>query len=225
VGQYGEELVLVTVEPDGAAIAQYPNGTVSALRIGEELGRTAVVNRAVAGLDAEVGWVAVTDPRVVWAQGAVEVLRAVAAQRPRAGLLGPRLCLASGWPQASSGPIPTLPALLRGRVPAAPVPTGLTGWLDGTCVLVRRVAWDSVGGYDARYPGIGTTPDPADVDLGERLGRAGWLVVGVPEAEVVVTVAPRQGILDPAGWRRYVADRHGVTARGLMMARSVGRRT
>jgi N-acetylglucosaminyl-diphospho-decaprenol L-rhamnosyltransferase len=58
------------------------------------------------------------------------------------------------------------------------------GWLSGSCLLVRREAFDSVGGFDEGY-----FMYFEDVDLGERLGRAGWLNVYAPDAEVVHTGA------------------------------------
>ena len=54
------------------------------------------------------------------------------------------------------------------------------GWLSGSCLLLRRAAFDAVGGFDARY-----FMYMEDVDLGDRLGKAGWLNVYVPSAEVL----------------------------------------
>jgi N-acetylglucosaminyl-diphospho-decaprenol L-rhamnosyltransferase len=217
---YGDELAVVTVERKGARIVG-PGGTATELRLTEDLGRPAVVNRAVAGLPQEIGWVAVVDPRVAWAPGALDGLRAAAT--PRVGLLGPLLRDPTRRQIPSCGPRPAFGALLRGRVLAQPVVDGPTGWLDGRCVLVRRLAWDSVDGYDSRYGGTGTQPEAADVDLGDRLDRAGWLVLGVPKAEVVVHPIDRQGILDVRGpesrgqgLRRYVRDRYRAPARTLM---------
>ena len=56
------------------------------------------------------------------------------------------------------------------------------GWLSGSCLLLRREAFDSVGGFDPSY-----FMYFEDVDLGERLGRAGWLNVYAPSAEIVHT--------------------------------------
>ncbi|HEY0816705.1 MAG TPA: hypothetical protein VGE11_25790 [Pseudonocardia sp.] len=217
---YGDELAIVTVGPRGAEI-RTPDGDAETLKLAEELGRPAVVNRAIAGLDPVIGWVAVLDPGISLAPGALDVLRAAAG--PRAGLLGPQLRAPSGSVIPSCGPLPTFGALLRGRVPASGVVAGPIGWLDGRCVLVRRLAWDSVNGYDSRHAGTGTQPEPADLDLGDRLGRAGWLVVGVPEAEAVVHPIEGQGILETrgpesrgAGLRRYVRDRYRAPARTLM---------
>ena len=217
---YGDALVVVTVERWGARIVG-SDGAETELRLAEEPGRPAVVNRAVAGLPRDVGWVAVVDQGVTWTPGALERLRAAAT--PRAALLGPLLRDPTLRQIPSSGPRPSLGPLLRGRVLAQPVVGGPTGWLDGRCVLLRRLAWDSVDGYDSRYAGAGTHPDPADVDLGDRLVRAGWLVLGVPEVEVVVHPIERQGILDVRGQesrgqglRRYVHDRYRAPARTLM---------
>src|SRR5699024_12081886 len=54
------------------------------------------------------------------------------------------------------------------------------GWLSGSCLLLRRTAFDAVDGFDSRY-----FMYMEDVDLGDRLGRAGWLNVFVPSARVI----------------------------------------
>ena len=54
------------------------------------------------------------------------------------------------------------------------------GWLSGSCLLVRRAAFDLVGGFDPAY-----FMYFEDTDLGERLGRAGWQNIYVPSAVVV----------------------------------------
>ncbi|MFC4947169.1 dTDP-Rha--alpha-D-GlcNAc-pyrophosphate polyprenol alpha-3-L-rhamnosyltransferase [Pseudonocardia sp. GCM10023141] len=210
----GRPVLAVHVDTGGAPAA--PGATL--LRLSEDVGRAAAVNRAVAGLAPDVGWVAIADPQVSWGAGALDVLLRAAAQHPRAGALGPRLRAPDGVLMGSGGPRPRLGQLVRGGVGCVPVPAGFVGWLAGTCVLVRRAAWDSVDGYDPRYAGSGTDPEPADVDLGDRLDRAGWLVVGVPSAEVTVHARERQGILEThdRGLRRYVRDRHAAPARALM---------
>jgi N-acetylglucosaminyl-diphospho-decaprenol L-rhamnosyltransferase len=53
------------------------------------------------------------------------------------------------------------------------------GWLSGSCLLMRRDAFDAIGGFDAEFVAYFE-----DVDLGERLGRAGWHNVYVPSAVV-----------------------------------------
>jgi N-acetylglucosaminyl-diphospho-decaprenol L-rhamnosyltransferase len=51
--------------------------------------------------------------------------------------------------------------------------------LSGSCLLLRRAAFDQIGGFDDRFFMFFE-----DVDLGDRLGRAGWSSVLVPEARV-----------------------------------------
>jgi N-acetylglucosaminyl-diphospho-decaprenol L-rhamnosyltransferase len=187
------------------------------LCLAEDIGRAAALNRAVAGLEPSVGWIVLTDPRVRWRPGAVDALLDAATRHPRAGLLGPRLHVA-GAPAASGGALPGVLAAARGRIPRGPV-AGPTGWLSTAAVLVRRAAWDSVDGLDGRY--LGGPGEIGDVDLGDRLGRAGWLVVAVPDAGVDVepgdTFVDGHGILEPhaTGLHRYVRDRAPVPVRAL----------
>lgn len=53
------------------------------------------------------------------------------------------------------------------------------GWLSGSCLLVRREAFEQIGGFDAKY-----FMYFEDVDLGTRLGRAGWSNLYVATATV-----------------------------------------
>lgn len=84
------------------------------------------------------------------------------------------------------------------------------GWLSGSCLLIRRAAFDQVGGFDERY-----FMYMEDVDLGDRLGRAGWLNVYVPSSEILHAKGHSTG-RDPASNLRahhestylYLSDRH-----------------
>jgi N-acetylglucosaminyl-diphospho-decaprenol L-rhamnosyltransferase len=83
-------------------------------------------------------------------------------------------------------------------------------WLSGSCLLLRRVAFDSVGGFDTRY-----FMYFEDVDLGDRLSRAGWLNVYVPRAEVTHVgghatsrVSGQMLAAHHDSTYRYLADRH-----------------
>jgi N-acetylglucosaminyl-diphospho-decaprenol L-rhamnosyltransferase len=187
------------------------------LLLAEDVGRAAAVNRVVAALEPSVGWIVLADPRLRWRPGAIDVLRAAAARYPRAGLLGPRLHTA-GVVVHSGGPLPGVLAAARGRIPCG-TGEGPTGWLSTAGALVRRAAWDSVDGFDVRY--LGGPGDMGDVDLGDRLGRAGWLVVSVPAAGADLdpddAFGDGHGILEPhaAGLRRYVRDRASGPVRAL----------
>jgi N-acetylglucosaminyl-diphospho-decaprenol L-rhamnosyltransferase len=212
----GRPARLVVVDTASTPPSPAPDG-VELLRMAEDVGRAAAVNRAMAGLEPAVGWVVVSDPRVRWLPGAIDTLLAAAARHPRAGLLGPRM-YAAGTVVPSGGAVPGVLAAARGRIPAGPG-AGPTGWLSTAAVLLRRSAWDSVDGLDPRY--LGGPGEMGDVDLGDRLVAAGWLVVLVPEAAADVEPGDGgddgHGILEPheAGLRRYVRDRAPVPVRGL----------
>jgi N-acetylglucosaminyl-diphospho-decaprenol L-rhamnosyltransferase len=124
------------------------------------------------------------------------LVRRLAAD-PGAGVVGPRLFNPDGSTYPSVRTFPDLVdaighGLLGMVAPANPftrryrmldvdhsVPADVD-WVSGACLLVRREAWDAVGGFDTRY-----FMYLEDVDLCWRVGRAGWRVAFEPDAEVV----------------------------------------
>ncbi|WP_120312500.1 glycosyltransferase family 2 protein [Mycobacterium mantenii] len=177
-----------------AAVERYPN--VRLFHTGANLGYGTAVNRAVAQLDRDADWVIVANPDVQWGPGSIDELLAAAARWPRAGALGPLVRDPDGsvYPSARH-----LPSLIRGGMHAVVGPFWKSnpwsaayrqerlepserpvGWLSGSCLLVRRSAFGQIGGFDERY-----FMYMEDVDLGDRLGKAGWLSVYVPSAEVL----------------------------------------
>jgi N-acetylglucosaminyl-diphospho-decaprenol L-rhamnosyltransferase len=52
-------------------------------------------------------------------------------------------------------------------------------WVSGACMAIRRIAFESVSGFDPAY-----FMYVEDLDLCWRLHRAGWRVLHLPEAEV-----------------------------------------
>lgn len=210
-----------------AAIERYPN--VRLFAMGANLGYGTAVNRAVARLiddGAADEWVVVANPDVQWGPGSIDALLEAAARWPRAGALGPLIRDPDGsvYPSARH-----LPSLVRGSMHAVLGPfwkrnpwtrayrqerldpsERAVGWLSGSCLLVRRSAFSQVGGFDERY-----FMYMEDVDLGDRLGQAGWQNVYVPSAEVLHHKGHSTG-RDPAshlaGHHRstyiFLADRH-----------------
>jgi N-acetylglucosaminyl-diphospho-decaprenol L-rhamnosyltransferase len=185
---------------DGAPERAAARTGVELLRIGENVGYGTAANRAIAGLGDEVGWVVVANPDVVWSPGSLDDLLAAGERTPRAGALGPLIRDAHGVVYPSARLVPSLGrgighAVFGTAWPGNPwtrayrqaQPEGLpverdAGWLSGSCLLLRRTAFDSVDGFDSRY-----FMYFEDVDLGERLGAAGWRNRYVPGAEVVHT--------------------------------------
>lgn len=199
---------------------------VSLLHTGGNIGYGGAVNRAVAEVDPAIEYVIVANPDVEWAPGSIDRLLDAADRWPRAGALGPLIREPDGTIYPSARRVPNLvsgtghailgtiwksnPWTAAYRQDAVDVSERAVGWLSGSCLLVRREAFDSIGGFDSRY-----FMYMEDVDLGDRLGRAGWLNVFVPDAEVLHTkghAAGRDpGTMLPAHHRsayRFQADRH-----------------
>ncbi|WP_052344879.1 glycosyltransferase family 2 protein [Thermocrispum municipale] len=169
---------------------------VRVLPTGGNLGYGTAANRGVAELDSSYGWVVIANPDLEWEPGSLDLLLEAAERWPQGGAFGPLIREADGsiYPSARS-----LPSLIRGAGHAvfadiwpnnpwtrAYLQTGreprerAAGWLSGSCLLLRRQAFEDVDGFDERY-----FMYFEDVDLGERLGRAGWLNVYVPSAQVM----------------------------------------
>jgi N-acetylglucosaminyl-diphospho-decaprenol L-rhamnosyltransferase len=207
---------------DGApeeAVERYPN--VRLLRTGANLGYGTAINRAVDEcLDESEGsdFFVVANPDVQWGPHSIDTLLEAAARWPRAGALGPLIRDPDGsvYPSARH-----LPSLIRGGMHAVVGPFWRTnpwtatyrqdrmepserpvGWLSGSCLLLRRAAFDEVSGFDERY-----FMYMEDVDLGDRLGRAGWQNVYVPSAEILHDKGHSTG-RDPA---RNLAAHHTST--------------
>ncbi|MGH3762310.1 glycosyltransferase family 2 protein [Actinophytocola sp.] len=212
---------------DGAperAAAERENVTL--VRTGGNLGYGTAANRGVASLDPSYGWIVVANPDVEWGDGALDTLLDAASRWPRGGSFGPLIKEPNGAVYPSARLVPSLGRgighAVAGRVwrgnpwtraykqTDTSVAERTAGWLSGSCLLVRRSAFDSVDGFDPRY-----FMYFEDVDLGDRLGRAGWQNIYVPSAEVVhiqghSTARASDAMLAAhhASAYRYIADRH-----------------
>jgi N-acetylglucosaminyl-diphospho-decaprenol L-rhamnosyltransferase len=245
-----------------AAVERYPG--VRVLPTGSNLGYGSAVNRAITRLvgeeQAEGGaadeWIVVANPDVQWGPGSIDALLDAAARWPRAAILGPLIHDPDGsvYPSARQ-----LPSLVRGGMHAVIGPVWKNnpwsaayrqerqepserpvGWLSGSCLLVRRAAFEQIGGFDERY-----FMYMEDVDLGDRLGKAGWLNIYVPSAEVLHHkghATARESGRNLAAHHKstyiYLADRHsgsrraplrwvmraGLAVRGGLMVRGARRR-
>ncbi|MCX2733892.1 glycosyltransferase family 2 protein [Saccharopolyspora sp. NFXS83] len=199
---------------------------VEFLPTGANLGFGGGANRGVAALGPEVGWVVISNADIEWAPGALDELLAAASRWPRGGAFGPLITEPNGdvYPSAR-----LLPSLGRGaghaafgrvwpgnpwtrayRQSEAEVAERTAGWLSGSCLLVRREAFDGVDGFDPRY-----FMYFEDVDLGDRLGRKGWLNVYVPSARIThvgghaTSKTPGKMLVEHhRSAYRYLADRH-----------------
>ncbi|CAN5412541.1 glycosyltransferase family 2 protein [soil metagenome] len=197
------------------ALERYPDTRL--LPTGGNLGYGSAMNRGVASTGASE-FVVIANPDVVWGPGSIDELLEAMARWPQAGAVGPLIRDPDGsvYPSARH-----LPSIIRGGMHAVVGPVWknnpwtaayrqerqepserTVGWLSGSCLLVRRAAFDQVGGFDERY-----CMYMEDVDLGDRLSRAGWLNVYVPTAEILHDKGHSTG-RDPA---RNLAAHHRST--------------
>ncbi|MBA3263103.1 MAG: glycosyltransferase family 2 protein [Thermoleophilaceae bacterium] len=194
---HGEVVVVDSGSPDGAAgIArdEFPDVRLIARSRNDGFGSAANV-----GVAATSGrWVLLLNPDAWPIDDAVDQLVQFADGRPGLGATGPLLFSAEGQPQRSTirpplGPAPlalwaTFPrvlsgayglwrrvtsALRRGRVRPAE-------FLQGAALLLRRDAFEQVGGFDESFFMYGE-----DADLCARLRDAGWSVALCPSARFV----------------------------------------
>ena len=158
------------------------------------------MNEAIRSLPSDVEWVLVSNPDVVLSAGALDALVAAGNSDPRIGAVGPAI-MTDGEVYPSARAVPSLrtgighalfaniwlgnPWTRAYRRDSSREPVRRdAGWLSGACVLVRKSAFDQLGGFDDGY-----FMYFEDVDLGYRLGKAGYRNVYEPTAVVVHTGA------------------------------------
>lgn len=156
-----------------------------------------------AGIEASDSsdYVLIVNPDVVFAPGAIDVMVEVAESDRTIGAVGPRIIDSDGHVYPSARNLPSIGvgvghALFFRLWPSNPWTKRYhvdgddmeeprdAGWLSGACLLVRRSAYDAIEGFDPRF-----FMYFEDVDLGARLGEAGWRNRYHPAATVTHTGA------------------------------------
>ena len=168
----------------------------SVVRLTENAGYGGAINAAVATLDPQIEFLLISNPDVRLHPNSIARLVEAMNRVPSAGAVGPKILNEDGTVYPSARRIPSLRTGLGHALFVHVWPTNPwtrsyrqekesteesreVGWLSGACLLVRRAAFDAVGGFDDRY-----FMYFEDVDLGFRLGRAGWFNLYEPSAEV-----------------------------------------
>lgn len=171
------------------------------IELSENKGYGAGIAAGVSAGTSPAEFILITNPDVTFAPGALDDLLRAAEELPDAGALGPKILDAHGRVYPSARNLPSLRtgighALLSRVWPGNPWTRSYradreygsgrrdAGWLSGACLLVRRSAYEAIGGFDPSY-----FMYFEDVDLGDRLARAGWRNVYVPESVVTHTGA------------------------------------
>ena len=211
-------IVVDNASPDGSGdVARrhptQPNVVLSARNLGFGAG----CNLGVAATTADAIFLVNPDARLL--PGATKRLRHALAGNPRFGAVAPKIIdPAAEYRSTAGGAEPSLRSLighylLLGRVPwvrrffrpfhlADGDVASQTDWVSGGAMMVRRAAYDAVGGFDERW-----FMYMEDLDLCRRIRAAGWTVGYVPEAVVEHGIGGSQGMDQPRRWI-FALDRY-----------------
>jgi N-acetylglucosaminyl-diphospho-decaprenol L-rhamnosyltransferase len=201
----GESFVTVVADnrpgPESQAAELARTHGAQYLALPDNPGYGGAINAATQLLPPSVDWVVISNPDVVFSARSISTLVATGALDDTIGAVGPAVENLDGTVYPSARPIPTLrtgighalfadvwrsnpwTAAYRDDATLAGVRRDV-GWLSGSCLAVRRSAFEQVGGFDDGY-----FMYFEDVDLGHRLGKAGFRSVYEPAARAVHTGA------------------------------------
>ena len=173
----------------------------SILELADNVGYGAGVTAGINARATDSDYVLITNPDVTFAPGSIDALVRAADDLTASGSFGPKILDAEGNTYPSARNLPSLRngighAMFSRVWPNNPWSRNYrsdqnygserrsAGWLSGACLLVRKSAYDAVGGFDPRF-----FMYFEDVDLGARLGKLGWSNIYVPDAVVTHTGA------------------------------------
>ncbi len=158
--------------------------------------RSYAENQAVAFAAAPGDFLAVVNPDAAAEPGCLSALLAFMDAHPRCGLVVPSLLNPDGSYQESARRFPEPVGTVLRRTPlrrvlrpqryaadhylGAPTAARPVDWALGAFLLIRRSAWDEIGGFDEAFRPLYVE----EIDLQWRLWQAGWEVWQEPAAKV-----------------------------------------
>jgi GT2 family glycosyltransferase len=181
-----DEVVVIANVPGSVAHG------VDAVHNDRPLGFAANLNAGLARTTGDA--VLSVNPDTVPEPGAVAALRTFMEERPRAGVVGPRMVFPDGSLQPSRRRFPTVIGTIVRRTPlrkivpqrshfhldeALPAEPVQVDWMLGGFLLLRRAMLEELGGFDPAFRLYGE-----DIDLQYRAHKAGWERWYVPAAVV-----------------------------------------
>ena len=216
--------VVDNASSDDVAQVAASNARARFIQTGRNAGYGTAANAGAA--TGAAPWVLICNADIVFAPGAIDALVAVGEGDPGIGSVGPLVLETDGSIYPSARPLPGIVMggghAALGRVwPSNPFSRRYlveldpsrgdaeAGWLSGSCVLVRREAWNGLGGFDENFFMFFE-----DVDLGRRLRAAGFRNVWTPTARVT-HMGGHSWRSDPAP---MLAEHHASAAKYLRLA-------
>ncbi|HEV2361965.1 MAG TPA: glycosyltransferase family 2 protein [Acidimicrobiales bacterium] len=199
---------VVVVDNGDALVARVEERRGTTIRFvtpGRNLGFGGGVNEGARHVESDL--LLVCNPDIVLESGSLSLMGAALDSDSEGGLVGPALLDESGNVRQSARAFPSISRSWRQAITGLVHPggrhstayragnwiasaSGVVDWVTGACMLVRRDAFDAVGGFDDTY-----FLYVEEVDLCWRLQRAGWRVLYEPAARVThiggVSTAPR----------------------------------
>ena len=186
-------IVVVENGPEIPSVTVPKKASLTLVHLPHNPGYGSAVNEGMKKIPADIPWVFVSNPDVTLEPEALERLLDAASRDPLVGSAGPALVNPDGTIYPSARAIPGLwmgigHALLGPIWKSNPWTKAYRGtydsseprecgWVSGALFLVNKEAFMKIGGFDTSYFMF-----MEDVDLGMRLGHAGFKNLYVPQA-------------------------------------------
>ena len=192
-----EHVVVVENSPTlSPTLASMYSGPLTIVHRPENPGYGASCNDGAALISSQCSIIVACNPDVVFSPEALGTLVDALLANTHVGVVGPRIVNRDGsvYPSARAFPgirVGVGHALFARLWPANPWTrrylgsyegrdTKVVDWLSGALLMVRRSAFEEIGGFDPRYFMF-----LEDVDLCFRLKRRGWRSLYVPQAQIM----------------------------------------
>jgi N-acetylglucosaminyl-diphospho-decaprenol L-rhamnosyltransferase len=199
VGSVPYELVVVDNASSDASVELAERAGARVTRNSTNVGLSTANNQGAAQTNAD--WLLIVNPDTRLPPDSIARLIAIGAADPGVGCVAPGIQGVDGsdyptgrrFPSVAIGVLHAVFGTVWRSNPATrayhgrdrrPAQASSVDWVSGSCMVIRREAFDAVGGFDTRY-----FMYFEEMDICLRLHRAGWKVVLDPS----VTIVHREG--------------------------------
>lgn len=212
-GRLGQVVVVDNGSVDDSRTVVAARAGVAWIETGRNLGFGRAANRgAAAGTGDDAPYVLFLNPDATLWPGALDAMAGALDERPELGVVGPVVRNPDGSVYPSARAFPSVVDALGHAFVGLVAPANRwsrryehpdhVDWVSGTAMLVRRSAFEAVGGFDEAY-----FMYVEDVDLCWRLAAAGWAADRVDGAAVTHAIG---GSSERAPYRMIVAHHRSL---------------